>query len=381
MKGKLLYPYSDSLLHYEFRTDHPLKPDRLSLTYELSRQLGLLEDVQVIEPIPATREELEMFHSPEFIDAVEEAGRTLEPAPYYGLGTADNPLFSEIYDAASRYVGATLVGAKEMLKNSSNAFCISGGLHHAQRSKASGFCVFNDIVAAILQFREAKSSRVLYVDIDAHHGDGVQNAFYRSKDVMTISLHQTGRTLFPGTGDIYEAGEGEGFGYSVNIPLLPGAGSPELLRVLEEVVQPLFAAYRPDLLVTQLGVDAHFLDPLANLTFTSHGYERVVKSMKDLAKKHCSHGWLALGGGGYHPVNVARLWSLFLAEILGKKIPRSLPEEFVRLCESKGYSNFPENMRDEDEVIQAFLPREMIQLDLDRVIRKIQEDIFPYHGM
>jgi acetoin utilization protein AcuC len=381
LKGKLLYPYSESLLQYEFRTDHPLKPDRLNLTYELSKQLGLLDDVQVVEPTPATREELELFHSAEYIDAVDEAGKTLEPVFHYGLGTSDNPLFPEIYDAAARYVGATLSGAKGMLSGASHAFCISGGLHHAQRSKASGFCVFNDIVAAIIQFRNEKSSRVLYLDIDAHHGDGVQNAFYGSKEVLTISLHQTGKTLFPGTGFVYETGEGEGVGYSINAPLLPGAGTPELLRTMEEIVEPIFAAFQPDLLVTQLGVDAHFLDPLANLTFSTHGYEKVIGTLRKLAKKHCSHGWLALGGGGYHPVNVARLWSMFLAGILGKTVPESMPEEFVERCKEKGYTDFPERMRDEDEVVQGFLPREMVELDLDRVVRKIQEEVFPYHGI
>lgn len=381
MKGKLLYPYSDSLLQYEFRKDHPLNPDRLKLTYLLSEELGLLKDVEILEPEKATREELERFHTRDYVDAVLESAKTQEPMYRHGLGTMDNPLFPQIYDAATRYVGATLVAAKRMLEGSSHAFCISGGLHHAHKSAASGFCIFNDIVAAIMLAQEQSPIKVLYYDFDAHHGDGVQNAFYQSKDVLTISIHQTGETLFPGTGHVYESGAGDAVGYSVNIPLSPGAGSTELTRAFDEVVVPLFESYQPDLLVTQLGVDAHYIDPLAQLTMTTHGFEYVLNKLRKLSDKFCKSGWLALGGGGYHPVNVARLWTLFLAIILNKKVPEKLPESFRELSDSMGYSTDLENMRDDTEVIQAYLPRETIALDLDRVIRRVKEEIFPYHGL
>lgn len=381
MKSKLFYPYSDSLLKYEFKQDHPLKPDRLKLTYLLSKELGLINEVELIEPALATKEELEIFHTQEFVDAVISSAETLEPRYQFGLGTMDNPLFPEIFDAAARYVGATLEATKRMIGNVRNAFCISGGLHHAHRSEASGFCIFNDIVIAIMMFQKAKGSKVLYFDFDAHHGDGVQNAFYHSKDVLTISVHQTGKTLFPGTGHIYESGGGEGVGYSVNVPLLPGAGSDELIRVMDEVVMSLFKQFKPDLLVTQLGVDGHYLDPLASLTFTSVGYEQVLIDLKELAKKHCKHGWLALGGGGYHPVNVARMWTLFLALMLGKKTPKTLPEGFRNTCAEMGYTNYPDELRDSSEITQGYVPHEQISLDLDRVIRRIKEEIFPYHGL
>ncbi|MFQ5832828.1 MAG: acetoin utilization protein AcuC [Candidatus Thorarchaeota archaeon] len=381
MRGRLQYPYSEALMDYEFRTDHPLKPDRLRLTYELSRELGLLESVNLFKPTMPTRDDIELFHTPDYIDAVIECGDSLSPKPEYGLGTSDNPVFPRLYDAASRYVGATLDAMKEIIKGASNAFVISGGLHHAHRSMASGFCIFNDVVISVLHLLKQKSAKVLYFDFDAHHGDGVQNAFYKSKNVLTISVHQTGQTLFPGTGFIHEMGGGEGLGYSVNIPVLPGASSEELIQVVDEVVVPLFKSFEPNLLVTQLGVDGHFMDPLAYLGYTTYGFESALQKLKKLADDICDIGWLAVGGGGYHPVNVARLWSLFLATILGKGVPKELPESFRERCIKLGYHSFPEGMRDENPVVQAYLPREQVALDLDRIVRRLKEMVFPYHGI
>ncbi|MFW9810050.1 MAG: acetoin utilization protein AcuC [Candidatus Thorarchaeota archaeon] len=381
MRGKLVYPYSDALLGYEFKKDHPLKPDRLKLTYLLSKELGLIDKVKEIEPTLATREELELFHTPEYIDAVEDSGINNNPHPQFGLGTSDNPIFPQIHDTGARYVGATLNAMKEIIDGASNAFCISGGLHHAHQSEASGFCIYNDVVIAIKLLQKKRNVKILYFDLDAHHGDGVQNAFYRSKDVLTISVHQTGKTLFPGTGFVYEAGGADGVGHSVNIPLIPGAGTPELIRVFEEIVVPLFESFKPNLLITQLGVDGHYLDPLAHLAYTSHGFETVVRRLRDLSSKICDIGWLAVGGGGYYPVNVARLWSLFLAIMLDEKIPKKMPDKFLEVCSQMGYENHPELMRDVDEVVQMYYSREEVVLDLERSIRRVKEIVLPYHGL
>jgi acetoin utilization protein AcuC len=379
--SKLIYPYTDALLQYEFKDDHPLKPDRLFLTYELSQAVGLLKHVKLIEPTMPTREDLETFHSQAFIDAVIESGDSLRSRPEYGLGTMDNPVFPNLYDAAARYVGATLDTMKAMMNGASRAFVISGGLHHAHESMASGFCIFNDVVISIKYLQNQRTARVLYLDIDAHHGDGVQNAFFGSKDVLTISIHQHGQTLFPGTGYAHENGSGEGVGYSVNVPVLPGAGSDELIQTFDEIVVPLFDAFQPDLLVTQLGVDAHFLDPIAQLSYSTRGYEHVLRKLKEMAEKTCDIGWLAVGGGGYHPVNVARLWTLFLSVMLDKKVPSDMPESFVQLCKERGYTKFPVSMRDKDEVVQLYLPIEEVRLNLDRVLRQVREKVFPWHGL
>ena len=381
MRGKLVYPYSDSLLDYEFSQEHPLKPERLKLTYLLSKELGLLDKCDVFEPSVATRQDLELFHSTEYIDAVIKCGKELCSDPRHGLGTADNPVFPKLYETGARYVGATIDAMKKIIEGASNAFCIPGGLHHAHRNAASGFCIFNDVAIAINYLRKKKDYRVFYFDFDAHHGDGVQNAFYREKEVLTISIHQTGKTLFPGTGFVYETGGAEGTGYAVNVPVIPGAGSLELIKVYEEIVVPLFESFKPDLLVTQLGVDGHYMDPLAHLAYTSFGYEKVIKGLRKLSSDHCDLGWLAVGGGGYHPVNVARLWTLFLSLILDEKIPEKIPEEFANQCSTMGFSRCPETIRDEEDVIQMYFSREEVTLDLERTIRRVKELVFPYHGL
>ena len=194
-------------------------------------------------------------------------------------------------------------------------------------------------------------------------------------------MHQTGKTLFPGTGFIHEAGSGDGLGYSINIPVLPGASSTDLIEVLNEVIVPLFESYQPDLLVTQLGVDGHYLDPLAQLAYSSHGFEVVLKKLRKLASDICKIGWLAVGGGGYHPVNVARLWSLFLSIILDEKVPQKMPDEFIQIANDMGYTSFPEGMRDETEIVQQYYSREEVSLERERTVRRLKETIFPYHGL
>lgn len=381
MSRNLAYPYSDELLNYEFSKTHPLKPERLKLTHLLSRMKGLLDSVDIIRPGVASRTALELFHTSDFIEAVKKCSVGSCRNVRYGLGIADNPVFPKIYEAASRYVGATLEGMKQIIEGYEKAFCISGGLHHAQRSEAAGFCIFNDVVIAINYLLKKRDCKVLYFDFDAHHGDGVQNAFYRQDNVLTISIHQTGKTLFPGTGYVYEIGAGDGLGYSVNIPLLPGAGSSELINVFNEVVVPLFESFEPDLLVSQLGVDGHYMDPLAHLAYTTYGYETVLNKLKALQEECCDMGWLAVGGGGYHPINVARLWTLFLSIIAGREISSNIPRSFKDKCSEMGFDRCPTSMRDEEKVIQMYNSREDIELDLERALRRVREMVFPHHGL
>ncbi|MCF2138214.1 MAG: acetoin utilization protein AcuC [Candidatus Thorarchaeota archaeon] len=382
MDARFAYPYTEDLLQYEFRKSHPLKPRRLKLTYLLSKEFGLLDGVNVFTPRLATRHELELFHAPDFVQAVKSCETGDCTNWKYGLGTSDNPVFPKIYEAACRYVGATLDAMREVMNGAPGGFAISGGLHHAQRSEASGFCIFNDIAIAINLFQKKFPGRkVLYYDFDAHHADGVQNAFYRSKDVLTISIHETGRTLFPGTGRVYESGAGEAVGYAVNIPLLAGSGDRELITSFEEIVVPLFDSFEPDLLVTQLGVDGHYLDPLAHLAYTSRGYETVLTRLHELASEHCENGWLAVGGGGYHLMNVARLWTLFLAIMLDEDIPRWIPEDLLESTDEDDLRQCPLTVRDEEDVTQIYRPASEVQEHLNKIITRIKEEVFPKHGL
>jgi acetoin utilization protein AcuC len=199
--------------------------------------------------------------------------------------------------------------------------------------------------------------------------------------VLTISVHQSGKTLFPGTGNVFENGAGEGEGFSVNIPLSVGSGNPELIRSFDEIVVPLIESYRPNLLVTQLGVDGHYMDPLAHLAYTSHGYEYVIRKLKHMSEDICDIGWLAVGGGGYHVTNVARLWSLFLSLMLDVEVPYQIPQGFLEACEGIDYSKCPLTMRDEQDVMQLYTPREHVKKDLDRVLERVKELVFPFHGL
>ena len=305
--------------------DHPMKPERLQRTHELLAEAGAFawENVRVVAPRPATVEELARFHSTEYIDAVRalSEGDDSVPARRYGFGSGDNPVFAGMYESEGLKVGGALQGVELLLADEATiAFNYGGGLHHGGRNFASGFCVFNDAAVAIHHLL-AEDLRVAYVDVDVHHGDGVQDAFYDSNRVLTISLHQSGHTLFPGTGFLNEYGTGTGRGYSVNVPLPLGTTDEGYLDAFRAVVPPLVDRFAPDVLVTQLGVDTHYRDPLANLSLTTEGQEAIFRELRALSPGR----WLAFGGGGYALEVVPRAWALALAVMAGRELPEKLP--------------------------------------------------------
>jgi acetoin utilization protein AcuC len=308
---------------------HPLKPERLKRTYELMQEEGLFDapNVRRIEPVAATDDELALFHTEEYIRVV----RTLsaggpEPRPWrYNFGPGDNPVFAGMHELYALAVGASLRGAEMLVKRECDiAFNFGGGLHHAWRDHASGFCVYNDPAVAILWLLRRRK-RVAYVDIDVHHGDGVQYAFDDTDRVLTISFHQDGHTLFPGTGFVRENGRGRGKGYAANLPLPAGTDDEAYLWAFDEIVPPLLARFKPEIVVTQLGVDTHYRDPLAGLNLTTAGHEALFRRLEPLAPR-----WLALGGGGYDLDVVPRSWTLALAVMAGVELPSELPPEYRR---------------------------------------------------
>jgi len=319
--------YTDAYFDYDYGPTHPLKVFRLKLAHELIEAYGLLEEpsVELIPTRKADEEDLALFHSRDYLNILKEAnGGTLQRSAYpYGLGPGDNPIFKGLYDWSLWVTGATLQAGDLVAKGEKEiAFNIAGGLHHADRSRASGFCYVNDAVVGIMRLlRQGK--RVAYVDLDAHHGDGVQRAFYRTDQVLTISLHETGATLFPGTGFEHEIGEGNGKGYSVNLPFPPFTRDDVYGWAFEEIVPPLLHGFRPDIVVTQLGVDSFSSDPLTNLHLSILGFEKVLRRLKELAPR-----WVALGGGGYEVSNVARAWALAWAVMNGVDISDDLPESY-----------------------------------------------------
>lgn len=319
-----IFLYSPVLWSRGHGPQHPLKPERLKRTYDLLSEYGAfqLKNVELIEPRAATMDELALFHTPEYIQVVKSLsdGGPRDGAWRYGFGPGDNPIFEGMFETESLKAGGALQAAQLLLDGSCQvAFNFGGGLHHAAAGGASGFCVFNDPAVAIAWLVQ-QGQRVAYVDIDVHHGDGVQAAFYGSDQVLTISLHQDPRTLFPGTGYAHEIGEGAGRGYSVNVPLPPGTDDETYLHVFRAVATPMLERFAADLVVTQLGTDTHYLDPLASLTLTTHGHQALYQELERLSPR-----WLALGGGGYAIDVVPRSWTLAFGVMAGQQWPAELP--------------------------------------------------------
>jgi acetoin utilization protein AcuC len=332
---KTAFIYTDSYLDYDYGPSHPLRIIRLKLTYELIKNYGLLDlpSVQFIPTIKTEEQNLTLFHSRDYLDVLKQAndGHLPGNAYSYGLGPGDNPIFPGFYDWSLWVAGATLQAVDFVADGKGGvAFNIAGGLHHALKSKASGFCYINDPVIGILRLLD-RGKRVAYIDIDAHHGDGVQKAFYETDQVLTISLHESGYTLFPGTGHEYEIGKGKGEGYSINLPFPPYTDDDLYLWAFEEVIPEVILAFSPDIVVTQLGVDTFFNDPLTNLHLSIRGYEKVLRRIKDLAPK-----WVALGGGGYNISNVVRAWTLAWAIMNEVELKEELPESFLKKTDEIG---------------------------------------------
>ncbi|MGX1772772.1 acetoin utilization protein AcuC [Nocardia brasiliensis] len=329
--------WTDRFLDYTWTPEHPMKPARLKFTMALAESLGLLDGVELLAPAAAERADLLRIHTPAYIDAVEHAvapeGAPL--APPHGLGSPDNPVFPGMHQAASVIVGGTLAAARAIAEGRSNrAVSIGGGMHHAMADSAAGFCVYNDAAVAISWLLDHGFDRIAYLDVDVHHGDGVQRAFYGDPRVLTISLHQHPATLWPNTGWPEETGAGAGEGSSINLPLLPGTRDAQWLRGFHAVVPGAVAAFRPQIVVSQCGVDTHREDPLADLELTVDGQRAAFRAMRELADQYAEGRWLAVGGGGYGLVRVVpRAWTHLLATALDRTIAPDtvIPQDWIDL--------------------------------------------------
>ncbi|MBF6329676.1 acetoin utilization protein AcuC [Nocardia transvalensis] len=319
--------WTDRFLDYSWTPEHPMKPARLRLTMALARGLGLLEGIETLTPGPAGAAELMRIHTPAYIEAVQHArppapGAPVSLSPPHGLGSPDNPIFPHMHEAASVIVGGTLAAAGEIAAGRTRrAVSIGGGMHHAMADAASGFCIYNDVAVAISWLLDHGFDRIAYVDVDVHHGDGVQRAFYGDPRVLTISIHQHPATLWPNTGWPEEIGAGSAEGTSVNLAMLPGTRDAQWLRGFHAVVPSALAAFRPQLLVTQCGVDTHREDPLADLELSVDGQRAAFVALRDFADRYAEGRWLAVGGGGYGLVRVVpRAWTHLLAAALDRDI-------------------------------------------------------------
>jgi len=332
---KSAFIYSDEFGKYSYGSSHPMRPVRLKLTYELIKAYGLfnLPNTWLVEARKATEGEVFLFHTKDYIKTLKQAdsGDMPQDGWKHGLGYGDNPVFNGVYEWSLYSAGASVQAAELVSSGEADiAFNICGGLHHAMADKASGFCYLNDAVIAI-KYLLTLGKRVAYVDIDAHHGDGVQSAFYDTDKVLTISLHESGHHLFPGTGFPSEMGAGKGKGYSVNLPLPPEADDEVIVKGFKEVVPLFIEKFKPDILVTQLGVDTFRTDPITHLNLTMNGFEQMIKWFMSARLP-----WVALGGGGYNLGNVARAWTLVWAIMNDVKLKEKMPGEFIDMAKKFG---------------------------------------------
>lgn len=317
--------YRDAYRLYDFGPGHPFSPVRLEMLTSLLEALGVWREP--LAPPEATREEVLTVHSERLVKRVEAAsrGERYPDLPEYGLGTGDTPVFPGMDRAARILVGGTLEGARRILAGKRRVLQLGGGLHHAQYDRASGFCVYNDLSVAIRHLVRS-GLRVAYLDLDVHHGDGVQWIHYEEREVLTLSLHESGRYLFPGTGQVYELGRGEGLGRKLNLPLEPFTEDEGYLEVFEALVPWALRAFRPDVLVVQAGADAHFLDPLADLLLTTRAYERLFRLVLEYAEAYAGGRVLFTLGGGYSLDAAVRVWALLYHLFHGLPLPGRLPE-------------------------------------------------------
>ena len=374
---------------YDFGPGHPMQPVRVRLTVALARAEGMLEDpaVTVTGAPPLSDEELARTHRPELIAAVRRYGADPSlawsaEAARYGIGP-DTPAFPGMHEASAAVCGASVAAARAVRSGAAlHAFAPAGGLHHATAERCSGFCVYNDCTAAISALLDDDAARVAYVDVDVHHGDGVQWNHYDDPRILTCSIHESGRYLFPGTGFVEELGAGEAAGTSVNVPMPPFSGTEEWLAALREVVVPVVEAFAPDVLVTQSGADSHHLDPLAHVETTIDVFPTMWAELHALAHRVCDGRWVALGGGGYQPYAVVpRAWASVLAEMLGRPVDGPLPQTWLAEAAAAGGRGLPQGWLEDAAPPRPAEPAARAREGAELAIREARAAVFPHHGL
>ena len=378
MSGRSAFVYSSEYVRYKLSEEHPLNPIRLELTDSLVEACGLLDgpDVYRATPRPATEDELLLAHDREYVDRVRELSgsrRAAWPEVDFGLGSMDNPAFPGMHEATSLVVGGTIIAAELVMSGrAAHAFNPGGGLHHANRRLASGFCIYNDAALGIAWLRR-QGARVLYVDTDAHHGDGVQWIFYEDPDVLTISLHESGRFLFPGTGSTSERGRGAGEGYSVNVPLQPYTDHASWVECYDLVVPPLARAIKPDVIVAQNGCDGHAIDPLTHLHALTLTFEHFARRAHELAHELCDGRLVALGGGGYALWTVVpRAWTAVWAALSGQPLPEAVPASWRERWASASPEKLPTRMHNDPDAVGPVPRQAQITAENHRVAEEVR---------
>ncbi|MEU7500860.1 acetoin utilization protein AcuC [Streptomyces griseofuscus] len=351
MSGRAQLMWDEAVTGYDFGPGHPMDPVRLALTRKLVGALGVDRELEIVAAKPAGESTLRLVHRDDYIEAVKAA--SADPAgadTSYGLGTLDDPAFAGMHEVSALIAGQSVAAAEAVWRGEAlHAVNFTGGLHHAMPGAASGFCVYNDAALAIARLLELGVERVAYVDVDVHHGDGVQAAFWEDPRVLTISVHEHPRTLFPQSGWPQETGAGAGEGAAVNLPLPAGTGDAGWVRAFHAVVPELLADFRPQVLVSQHGADTHFEDPLAHLAVSLDAQRAVQLACHELAHEYADGKWVALGGGGYAVVDVVpRSWTHLVAVAAGRPVaPETvIPEGWRQEVYARTRELAPQRMTD-----------------------------------
>ena len=385
--------WDPAMTAYSFGPGHPMAPERLDLTARLARSLGLLDldHVTVAAPDVASDAQLSTVHSPEFVAAVRRVSDDPDTSdPARGLGTEDDPAFAGMHEASARLAGGSLLAAAAILDGSAvRAVNFGGGMHHAARDRASGFCIYNDAALAVQKLLDGGVQRVVYIDVDAHHGDGTQSIFWDDPRVLTISLHESGLTLFPGTGFANEIGGPSAQGSAVNIALPAGTGDAGWLRAFHAVVPQLTGAFEPEVIVSQHGCDSHRRDPLTHLNISVDAQREAAIAVGNLAARHCDNRWISTGGGGYDILSVVpRAWSHLIAVAAGRPVPlrTPVPEDWRSYVQDKYGAKYgaaaPRTMGDDVELWWrswevGFDPNDAV----DRSVMATRKEVFPLYGL
>lgn len=387
-QGPAVVVFDPSLTDYDFGPSHPMSPLRVDLTMRLATDLGVLGGgLRAVAAPMADDDLIATVHQPALIEAVQRAGAD----PYFhdlphGIGSEDNPVFPDMHQASAHVVGATAEAIRQVWSGEAlHAANVSGGLHHAMPDKVSGFCVYNDIAVGIRQLLDQGVERVAYVDLDAHHGDGVERIFWDDPRVLTISLHETGQMLFPGTGFSADLGGPDALGSAVNLALPPGTGDGGWLRAFHAIVPPLLREFRPQIIVSQHGCDSHLEDPLTHLMLTVDGQRAAYRVVHDLAHELCEGRWVAVGGGGYAVVDVVpRIWTHLLAIVAGRPLDplTETPEGWREHVLTRLGRVAPLRLTDGREPAyrdwsEGYDPDTW----LDRAIHATRMEAFPLHGL
>ncbi|MFV0252873.1 MAG: acetoin utilization protein AcuC [Beutenbergiaceae bacterium] len=383
--SRALLLWSPELLGYDFGPGHPMSPLRLRLTMELIDAFGLCSQLQVAAAEPAPDELLELVHDPEYIAQVraESSGGPTFP---WGIGGTDNPAFPGMHDAAARIVGASVAGALAVWRGQARAAINpAGGMHHAMPRAASGFCIYNDAAVAIAALLAQGAERVCYLDIDAHHGDGVERVFWNDPRVLTISIHQSGRTLFPGSGFSQDAGGSHARGYAVNVPLPSRTSDAAWLRAIEAIAEPLLREWQPQVLISQHGADPHGDDPITDLDVSVDGQRAAALMIADWAEEYAGGRWLATGGGGYDLVGtVPRVWAHLAAVVAGQPIDPAaiIPAQWGELVQQLVGRQGPDTMTDgRPGSFRSWDSGYDPDDPVDRAVLATRRAVFPEHGI